>query len=1273
MPYTYNIKLNVKDNIEKVKELLKNPELKDPEERKALYASIFAARMTGNVERNEKSTLKVKPSYEAYQRNYNSLMASKGFEEFIQHTNKNDPDALKNILTARRTHGGDAEDKFKEFLLKHEKTPSDVPTRWMPTAKDRIDHLRTKVESAHAGTDEAVKAWAEIICTRMAVEAVAGKSTNLDQNIDGKKLAKTPNLAENELFKQFVKESTELKGTLTSKSYGGAGQNLFKKYVCELDNIPDSAPEQFMPSAYDHAEAMREKIKANPDSSKRKLWFTELMATRDAVNAKRKTPSTLQVPLPKDKLKSEREKWSKCETFQNYLDENRVEANKAGAEGHGGLLQEKFRAYVANMDHIPEDVPESCFPIAYDRLENLRDKYKEADYFQKTDEEKLTLAAEILATRKCVNAKRSEPDSLKVPMDAKKFAESYKKWTESKAFRDYVTSTDPKIQLEIRDAVLAGHGGALDEKFREHMVSLDNLDGVPKEMAPNARVRTEALKEKIAKEFDAEPERKLALFAELLATRGAVEAERGESKTLDRDIDPELVKKEREKLLACKSFQDFLKDEKSQTALREAVNTKRSHGGLVEDQFKEYLLGLDHIPGDVPARLMPNGLERVEKLKEKLQDPELLKDENKEQRFKLCAELMATRIATGAIRKTPKSMDKPIDPEAMQKAWEKWSNCTTLQQYLDEEKQEAMGSITAKHTHGGEFGEKFYNYVKKQPVIGTDVPEEMLPNAAERIEALKEEIRDLENNIFADDEEKYTLYAQVLATRMAMNAKRDDLDTLKNTKIDPQAIADAAKELSEFQPFKDFVDDKEREARNSITARYTHGGDLEEKFKEYVAGLDELPEKIPARYIPTAYERIEALKKKISGINPTAENADELVSACAALLGARRSVGAKRKTPDSLKINVQTKEAKDFSDKLRNCKAFKDFVKKNPKLVKDITSAKHTHGGELEEKFKEYILKLDKIPEGVPKEYMPTALERCEALKKKINSSEYRSKTPDEKKGILKELIATRAAVNSIRGDKKSLEPTVDADKLNEIRKMLDESAAVDDFLLRGASLEDLKDLATTGHGGALDDKLKEDILRQTKQSGIIPKNVPKRFLPGEAEIQKALTEEIKSDMKGSIPAWFDRQKDGYMNKVACLMYLKKRQRDAQQGVELAPLTHEEMEKNVAALKASNAFQSMFQADGATRNVLLKIRDNRMSDIFTDFANRGGQFIQQPAQPALQNQLEQQNPQLNQGLQNQPQDQNQQQNLNQQQNPNLQQNQNALQNQNQPVIQVAPI
>ena len=244
---------------------------------------------------------------------------------------------------------------------------------------------------------------------------------------------------------------------------------------------------------------------------------------------------------------------------------------------------------------------------------------------------------------------------------------------------------------------------------------------------------------------------------------------------------------------------------------------------------------------------------------------------------------------------------------------------------------------------------------------------------------------------------------------------------------------------------------------------------------------------------------------------------EKLKDLCIKIAAHRRAVNAPRNDKSTLMtLDSNAATVQKWEEKLKHSTGFNSFLESMS--FDELTAlASEGHGGKLEDKFKEYVKKSPEIPADVPDEYMPTAKERCEILKKHIQSSTFANSNPNTKLAIYTELIAARAAVDSIRNNKASLNVRLSAERLHEARLQFRQAGPLKTALSRAMELRDgrvAKSAATSGHGGALEDLVRMQIreMGKTAEQNFQLSAVPERYLPTYAQRRADLKELLNSN-----------------------------------------------------------------------------------------------------------------------------------------------------------------
>ena len=265
---------------------------------------------------------------------------------------------------------------------------------------------------------------------------------------------------------------------------------------------------------------------------------------------------------------------------------------------------------------------------------------------------------------------------------------------------------------------------------------------------------------------------------------------------------------------------------------------------------------------------------------------------------------------------------------------------------------------------------------------------------------------------------------------------------------------------------------------------------------------------------------INGLPKTFRGKNAVIDESvarQTLKGLCIDILATRRSIGAKRNDKAGLaKAKMDADLLAEYKKEMVKSNALNDFF--DSMSYKDLRSLAYDgHGGKMEEKFSEYLRKAKTIPEDAPACYMPTALEHADALKAQMKDPVFQKRTTmGDQRIVYRELLATRAAVASKRGDKNSLRRPLDAKTLaSEREKLKKEPLAT--ALVRMTTMGDRQEItssvATDGHGGALEDFLRDELrlMASEKDNGYRMQDVDERYAPTYKERKEDLKRILRS------------------------------------------------------------------------------------------------------------------------------------------------------------------
>ena len=287
--------------------------------------------------------------------------------------------------------------------------------------------------------------------------------------------------------------------------------------------------------------------------------------------------------------------------------------------------------------------------------------------------------------------------------------------------------------------------------------------------------------------------------------------------------------------------------------------------------------------------------------------------------------------------------------------------------------------------------------------------------------------------------------------------------------------------------------------------------EIRERGREAVAEEAKLnPE--PAAKPFNAYRALEEQKaivskmpKRIADPARREEQKAELAKRCAKIFAIRRAANAERNKKSLLmKATVDANDQNRWDRNIDECETFKKFLQDTP-YDKLREMAAEGHGGAMEEAFQKYVNNLDRLPGDVPAYYMPTAMQRAEALQAKMDSKYFLTRPVDEQKGLYVELLATREAVQAERNKKSTLEGTLTAKKVQDARDQFEREPLKTVFhrVVTREGGEYAKKAALTGHGGLLEDKIRDEYREMGKAAEYgysLPGQLPARLRPTHAQ-----------------------------------------------------------------------------------------------------------------------------------------------------------------------------
>ena len=698
------------------------------------------------------------------------------------------------------------------------------------------------------------------------------------------------------------------------------------------------------------------------------------------------------------------------------------------------------------------------------------------------------------------------------------------------------------------------------------------------------------------------------IYAAIFAMRTVAGAGRNQKNSLKVKMDQAAYEAQYKALMEDKCFSDFV--EKSGT---DKINKwmDEGHGGKAEDEFKEYLKDAPRLTGTVPARHMPPARERIEKLNKELEK----KDPKSADAVRIYSEIFKARRSVGALHGDKKRLEANINAEAFGKTPD-FENNKTFQAFV-RDRGESLKQIMLKG-HGGLAEHMFRDYVAGLDKMPDDVPFQYMPTAKQRTETLQQKIGSEAFKTLSKDKQQ-EIYFELLAARSSIGAERKKPATL-DRHLDSKNTAAWVAYWKKSKTLKNFLDSNPTVAKKAASSG--HGGELEDKLKDYILELDHIENDVPKQNMPEGKKRIEKLQEKIKGADFKKLGPEEKAKVYAELLATRFSVEAVRKDDDSLEKPVDPARLNSAYGVWTKNKSFQEYIKNNPEAAQKAATS--GHGGALEDGYREYIKNLDHIPAGVPAPFLPDAKTRTEILQKKIKATN----DPEKRYQLYKELMATRASVEAVRGDKSSLEKKLNAGKLNEVYDQLNKSNSVKNFLTK-TDAATLMNAATSGHGGELDEKYTAYAVDRTYTLGTVPAGVPERFRPTPSQVMQKYQKQLAAAAKGKDVNWFNANSMKIKKKAAEMLYLSQVERkNSSEQEKLAEMSHDAMQAGVQKIMEDPKFGNLFN-DLGSRNAL-QLASAKNSNLLLDAYQKAPGAPEPQAQPQPQPQLQPGQPEQNQ-------------------------------------------
>jgi hypothetical protein len=190
-----------------------------------------------------------------------------------------------------------------------------------------------------------------------------------------------------------------------------------------------------------------------------------------------------------------------------------------------------------------------------------------------------------------------------------------------------------------------------------------------------------------------------------------------------------------------------------------------------------------------------------------------------------------------------------------------------------------------------------------------------------------------------------------------------------------------------------------------------------------------------------------------------------------AVFGTRMAANAQRNDLKGLQHTVSPDQSEACKDDLAANKLVQRFYAENAAELGRLAARKRSHGGVLEDQFREFLTKL---PPGelenapILQRYMPSYQERIEALQARTAKGQ----DPETAAKAMAEIVVLRGMAQADRGGGRRLEAVIPCDSTGTLHNAARSLAKREDF--RRAA-EASRGYADKGHGGKLVEKLREN------------------------------------------------------------------------------------------------------------------------------------------------------------------------------------------------------
>ncbi len=451
-----------------------------------------------------------------------------------------------------------------------------------------------------------------------------------------------------------------------------------------------------------------------------------------------------------------------------------------------------------------------CFPQEYqnfneklspEQVQANRERWEQNEK-KRADKYTVDVVADIITCRAVAKLK---PEEGKHFWDAGNFGKSTCEAV-TKYVPDFIASMPRKdlCKVILKDE----EGKALTDAFRKHVVTLDEIpEDLPEHLRPTAKERIEALQARIRDE-EAEPEQKRRWAAEIIATREAVNAQRGGA-GLDTVLTVEMCKAmpfgtDRVEANFKKIFDASEEKSFNKYIIAGALS---GHGGKMMEYYREnYAIAINNdstfndgrFADDVDETLLPTAKQRIELMQKRLKNLVARRGrETAEREFgpgriavETLAEILAARENVNA-RRGGAGLEKQLtDSARLAAASREYADALLL---LDEADLKLLEK-KALSGHGGDMKETFNS---------PRIQEKLIPRQIDSLSGMAAKL------LGKGGEKAVNGLAGILYLNMVENT--DNLKT-KQTMLRDENVNHGIDEFKKLPQFKDFIKEVRPEA-----------------------------------------------------------------------------------------------------------------------------------------------------------------------------------------------------------------------------------------------------------------------------------------------------------------------------------------------------------------------------------------------------------------------------------------------------------------------------